>query len=428
MLLPAVLLFALFLLLSAFFSSAEIAFVAVNPLTIDTLEKKGARRAGLVKKLQGRMEVLLTSILIGNTLVNAFMASISTYIFVTLIPNSRTAVLASTVCTTALILFFSEINPKVYAASHPVSAAMLFAYPVRFCIILFYPFIKAFGFFSRLLFPSTRRQGFDVNRVISEEETRVLFASEVRGLSKLRKKMIREILDIGSRPIKEIMTPRPLVRAIDIESSPAQILEIIRTERFSRFPVYRTRMDNIEGLLHAKDIIPYLLDNKAFDIGFLLRKPLFVPESASLEKVLTQMQDGAVHLAFIVDEFGNMEGIVTLEDILEEIVGDIQDEHDGAVEAWQTKVGDKTYLLKGRASVKDINDRLGLDLPERTDYTTLAGFILSLLERIPSEKDVLSYRGHTFTVERMNKRHISLVRVQVGPLEGSQPDEDRRHE
>jgi putative hemolysin len=356
------------------------------------------------------------------------MASISTYIFVTLIPDKHTAVLVSTVCTTVLILFFSEINPKVYAASHPIPVAMLFAYPIRLCIILFYPFIKAFTFFSRLIFPSARRQKFEINRVLSEEETRVLFASGVAGLSTFRKKMITEILDIGSRPIKEIMTPRPLVKAIDIESSPAQILEVIRTERLSRFPVYRTRLDNIEGLLHAKDIIPYLLDNKEFNLRSLLRKPLFVPESASLEKVLTQMQDGAVHLAFIVDEFGNMEGIVTLEDILEEIVGDIQDEHDEAVEAWQTKVGDNTYLLKGRASVKDINERLGLGLPERRDYTTLAGFILSLLERIPSEKDVLSYHGHTFTIERMNKRHISLVRVQVGPQEGTLSDEDRRHQ
>jgi putative hemolysin len=415
MLLPAVLLFAFFLLLSAFFASSEIAYVAANPLTVDTLEKKGTRRAGVIKRLQGRMEVLLISILIGNTLVNASMASISTYIFVTLVPNKRTAVLVSTVCTTVLILFFSEINPKVYAASHPIPVAMLFAYPIRFCITLFYPFIKVFTFFSRLIFPSTRRQKFDINRVLTEEETRVLFASGVEGLSTLRKKMITEILDIGSRPIKEIMTPRPLVKAIDIESSPSQILEVIRTERFSRFPVYRTRLDNIEGLLHAKDIIPYLLDNKELNLSSVLRKPLFVPESASLEKVLAQMQDGAVHLAFIVDEFGNMEGIVTLEDILEEIVGDIQDEHDEAVEAWQTKVGDNTYLLKGRASVKDINERLGLRLPERTDYTTLAGFILSLLERIPSEKDVLSYHGHTFTIERMNKRHISLVRVQVEP-------------
>jgi putative hemolysin len=428
MLLPAVLLFALFLLISAFFSSAEIAFVASNPLTIDTLEKKGTRRAGVIKRLQARMEVLLTSILIGNTLVNAFMASISTYIFVTLIPNTRTAVLVSTVCTTVLILFFSEINPKVYAASHPIAVAMLFAYPIRLCIVLFYPVIKAFNFVSRMIFPSTRRQKFDINRVLSEEETRVLFASDVQGLSKLRKKMIAEILDIGSRPIKEIMTPRPLVKAIDIESPRAHILEVIRTERFSRFPVYRTRLDNIEGLLHAKDIIPYLLDNKDFSLSSLLRRPLFVPESASLEKVLTQMQDGAVHLAFVVDEFGNMEGIVTLEDILEEIVGDIQDEHDEAVEAWQTKVGDNAYLLKGRASVKDINDRLGLGLPESTNYTTLAGFILSVLERIPSEKDVLTYRGHTFTVERMNKRHISLVRLQVGPQEGTGFDEDRRHE
>ena len=429
MLLPAVLLFAFFLLLSAFFSSAETAFVAVNPLSVHALEKKGTKRARLIKRLRGRMEQLLTSLLIGSTLVNVSLASLSTYIFVTLVPDKHTAVFLSTICTTLLLLFFSEVNPKVYAAAHPLSVSLLFAYPVRFFIILFYPLIWVFDLFSRLILPSARRQKYEVNRALSEEETRVLFASGVKGLSTLRKKMITEVLDIGLRPVKEIMTPRQLVKAIDIESSPREILETIRNERLSRFPVYRGRMDNIEGLLHAKDVIPYLLDNKEFIIKDVLRKPLFVPESASLEKVLTQMQDGAVHLAFVVDEFGNMEGIVALEDIIEEIVGDILDEHDVAAEAWQTKVGDNTFLLKGRASVKDVNARLGLGLVESSDYTTLAGFLLSLLGRIPNEKDVVTYRGHTLTIEKMNKRHISLVRVHVGPQpEGTPSDENSRHQ
>ncbi|MCJ7613052.1 MAG: hemolysin family protein, partial [Candidatus Aminicenantes bacterium] len=220
----------------------------------------------------------------------------------------------------------------------------------------------------------------------------------------------------------------PLIKAVDIDASLTQILEFIRTEGISRFPVYRGRLDNLEGLVHAKDIIPYILDNKEFNLCLVIRKPLFVPESASLEKVLLQMQENAVHLAFIVDEFGNMEGIVTLEDILEEIVGDIRDEHDKEIEAWQTKVADNTFLLKGQASIKDINDRLDLGLPEKKDYATLAGFLLSRLERIPHEKDVLSFGGHSFTIEKMNKRHISLVRIQRGSPTGQPPHENRRHQ
>ncbi len=415
MLLPAILLLVLFLLLSAFFSSAETAFVAVSPLSLEARQKAGSKRAGIVKRLRARLEHLLTAILIGNTLVNAFIASVATFIFSSFIPNERTAVLVSTASTTLLLLFFSEINPKIYAASHPVSLALLFAYPARLTVGLFYPFVRAFNVLSHLIFRSSRLKGSEIGRALTEQETRILLESGVQGLSTLRRKMISEILDIGLRPIKQIMIPRPLVKAIDIDASLTRILETIRDEGYSRFPVYRGRLDNIEGLVHSKDILPYILDNKAFSIPSVLRKPLFVPESASLEKVLLQMQENAVHMAFVVDEFGNMEGIVTLEDILEEIVGDIRDEHDQEIESWQTKLADNTFLLKGQAPLKDVNDRLGLDLPERSDYTTLAGFILARLGRIPKEKDVLSFGGHTFTVEKMNKRHISLVRVQRGP-------------
>lgn len=417
MLLPAVLLLVLFLLLSAFFSSAETAFVAVNPLSLAAGQKSGAKRAGLILRLRSRMERLLTAILIGNTLVNAFIASVATFIFASLIPNERTAVLVSTVSTTVIILFFSEINPKIYAASHPLSLALLFAYPARLTVILFYPFVQAFNVLSRLIFRSSRK-GTEVGRALTEQETRILFESGVQGLSTLRRKMISEILDIGLRPVKQIMIPRPLVKAIDIDASLTRVLETIRDEGYSRFPVYRGRVDNIEGLVHSKDILPYILDTKAFSITAVLRKPLFIPESASLEKVLLQMQENAVHMAFIVDEFGNMEGIVTLEDILEEIVGDIRDEHDQEIESFETKVADNTFLLKGQAPLKDVNDRLGLGLPERPDYTTLAGFILARLGRIPKEKDVLTFGGHTLTIEKMNKRHISLVRVQRGPRSG----------
>jgi putative hemolysin len=428
MILPAVLLFAFFLLLGALFSSAETAFVALNPLSLETLEKKGSKRASLIRRLRSRMEHLLTGILIGNTLVNASAASVSTFVFVTLIRDQHTAVLLSTICTTLLILLFSEINPKIYAASRPLRLALLLSYPIHFFIILFYPFIQAFHFLSRLLFPASRTLDFEVNRVLTEEETRVLFESGVKGLSTLRRKMITEALSIGLRPIKQIMVPRPLVKAIAVESSLEQILEFIRAEGFSRYPVYRGRLDNIEGLVHSKDIIRYIIDNKAFNIHSILRKPFFVPESASLEKVLLQMQENAVHLAFVVDEFGSMEGIVTLEDILEEIVGDIRDEHDKDIESWQTKVGDNVFLLKGQASIKDVNDRLGLGLPDREDYTTLAGFILARLGRIPNEKDVLTFGGHSFTVEKMNKRHISLVRVQRGSQSRGHAHENRRHE
>jgi len=416
MLLPSILVFVLFLILSAFFSSSETAFIGSNPYTLDYLEKKGSKRAGAVKGILSRIDDFLATILIGNTLVNAAAASLATSVLVTFVPDRETAILLATIATTLLLLVFAEINPKIYAAYNPHKISFLFAKPVRAFMILFYPFVKAFTFLSSLLFPSTERGTVSMSRSITEDETKVLLSTGVKGISAFRKKMIAEILDIASRPVKEIMTPRPQIKAIEIGATRAQIMDTVLSEEFSRFPVYRGRLDHIEGLIHTKDMIPYLTGDKEFQLSKILRKPYFVPESASVEKVLMQMKENAVHLAFVVDEFGNMEGIVTLEDIIEEVVGEIRDEYDAKEEDFFSPAGENAFLIKGAAGIKDINERLGLGLPESGEYTTLAGFFLFEFGRIPAERDALAFEGRRFAVEKMNKRHISLVRVE--PLRG----------
>lgn len=232
-------------------------------------------------------------------------------------------------------------------------------------------------------------------------------------MSSLRKKMISGALDIGSRPVREIMIPRPQVKAIEITSSIQQILDIILSAGFSRFPVFRGRLDNIEGVIHAKDIIPYLMDKKELNINEVLRKPFFVPESASLEKILLQMQETANHLVFVVDEFGTVEGIVTLEDIIEEVVGEIQDEYDTKEEEWIRHIENNIYIVKGKTSIKDVNEKLPLELPEKREYTTLAGFFLHEFGKIPQEGESLNYRTHQFVVEKMSKNHINLLRIKL---------------
>ena len=428
MLFPALALFFLFLLLSAFFSSSETSFIAISPYKLDYLEKKGSRRAKLVKRMLKKVDSLLATILIGNTLVNVAAASVATFIFISFIPNKNHAILLATLMTTFLILIFSEITPKTYAAYNHIKIYFLFVRPVRFFIIVFFPFVKAFTFISRLIFPSSQKKWTGLSRSLNEEEIKVLLTMGIKGMSSLRKKMIMGVLDIGSRPISEIMIPRPQVKAIEITSSIKQILDMILYAGFSRFPVYRGRLDNIEGLIHAKDIIPYLVDNKDFNINDLLRKPFFIPESASLEKALLQMQKTANHLVFVVDEFGNMEGIVTLEDIIEEIVGEIQDEYDSKSEELLSQIEENVYIVKGRASVRDINQRLSLELPEKRGYATLAGFFLSEFGKIPHEGEVISYKHYKFVVEKMSKRHISLIRLILEPAKEKARDENHRQE
>ncbi len=421
MLLGSLLLYALFLMLSALFSASETAFLASNVYTLTHLEKEGSKRARSILALLDRIESLLATILIGNTFVNVAAASLATSIFVSFIPDRNRAVLLATAATTILLLFFSEFNPKRMAAAKPHQAALLLVYPIMAFHILFYPFIKVFTFLSNLLFRRTQTEMAQGRRPLSEEETKIMLSSGVKGLSALRKKMISEILEIGSRPVKEIMTPRPLVKAIELDASRQEILKAIRSSAFTRFPVYRGRLDNVEGVLQLRDIVPYLIDNKEFILKDVLHKPFFVPESASMEKVMLQLQENGLHLAIVVDEFGNMEGIVTLEDIIEEIVGEMEDEYGGKEEGWLTRLDERTYLIKGAASVKDINKHLALGLPEKKNYTTLAGFLLEEHGKIPREQDNLTYHGHLLTVMKMAKQHISLVRVELKPGEEERP-------
>lgn len=411
MLLAGILLFLLCLLLSAFFSSSETAFIAVNPYSLEYHEKRGSRRAGLARKILGRTNDLLATILIGNTLVNAAAASIATSLFVSILPDRNRAILYATIATTLLLLVFAEINPKTFAAHNSLRTVNLVSYPIRAAMILFAPLVKLFSVMTGLIMPSSKSKPGGSFRSLNEGETRIALHAGARGLSTLRRKIVSGALDIGSRPVKEVMVPRPDVKAIEIESRLEDVLTAIRSAGYSRYPVYRARLDNVEGIIHSQDIIGYLVDNKQFHINDILRKPFFVPELASLEKVLLQMQEKAIHMAMVVDEFGNVDGLVTLEDIIEEIVGEIQDEHDGQTEDWFSRLDGGRYLLMGSAPVKEVNALVSLGIPEKKDYTTLAGFFLYQFGRLPREKDSLEFGGRRLTVEKMSKRRIGLIEV-----------------
>ena len=416
MILTSVILFFVFLLLSAFFSSSETAFLSSNPYSLDVLEKKGSHRARLIKRLLSRVDQMLAAILIGNTLANIAAASLATLFFLNVMPGDpNKAALLATLTTTLFILIFGEVNPKTFAAYFPLKTSKFLVHPLRFFVALFYPLAKILTFMPRLLFGTAPEREGGKSSALSEEEIKLVLTKGIKGMSSLRRRMIGGVLDIGARPVKEIMIPRQNVRAIEIGTPFPRIIEIILASEYSRLPVYRGRMDNIEGLIHTKDVISYLVDKKEFKISDILRPPLFVPESASIEKVLVQMQERTVHLAFVVDEFGTLEGIVTLEDIIEEIVGEIQDEYDGKAEEWFQSVEKNVFLVKGNASLKELCQRLPLCLPQTGGFTTLAGFLLFHFGRIPREKDGLDFQGHRFIVERMNKRHISLVRITLGP-------------
>jgi len=411
MLLAGIIVFVSCLVLYAFFSAAETSFIAANPYALQYREKGGSKRAALVRRMRERTNEFLATILIGNTLVNVAASAVATSICITLIPNQNQAVLVATLATTLIILIFAETAPKTFAAQNPLKTALRLGYPVRGLMVLLFPLVKVLSFVTGLLIPSSRERDAYATVQLNEEETKIALHAGARGLSALRRRIVSGALDIASRPVKEVMVPRPEVKAIEVEAGRAEVLETIRSSGYSRYPVYKGRLDNIEGIVHGKDVIGYLIENKEFKLKDVLRKAFFVPEFASLEKVLLQMQEKAAHMALVVDEFGNVDGLVTLEDIIEEIVGDIQDEHDGQSEDWFTRLEGGRFRVAGAAPVKDVNEIVPLRIPEKMDYMTLAGFFLYEFGRLPREKDSFEFGGFRLTVEKMSKRHISLIEV-----------------
>ncbi len=411
MFLAGIIVFVSCVVIYAFFSAAETSFIAANPYALQYREKAGSKRAALVRKMLGRTSEFLGTILIGNTLVNVAASAVSTSIFISIIPDKNQAVLVTTAATTLIILIFAETTPKTFAAQNPLQTALWLSYPIRGLMIILYPLVKVLSLLTGFLLSGTRKSGEFSAAQINEEEVKIALRAGARGLSALRRKIVAGALDMGSRPVKEVMVPRPEVKAIEVESTLSEVLATVRTAGYSRYPVYRGRLDNIEGIIHSKDIIGYLIDKKDIVIKDILRKPFFVPEFASLEKVLLQMQEKAAHMALVVDEFGNVDGLVTLEDIIEEIVGEIQDEHDGQTEEWFSRLEGGRLRITGAAPVKNVNALVALGIPEKKGYTTIAGFFLSEFGRLPREKDSLEFNGYRLTVEKMNKRHISLIEV-----------------
>jgi len=408
------LILALFILLGGFFTASEMAVISSNPYTLDSLEKKGSRRARLIKRFRAEIDRFLAAIVIGNTLVNMAAASVATLFFLSVIPDPREAALYATLATTVLSILFGEITPKTIATYSPIKVSMVVAQPLRLFNYLFAPLARAVTFFSRLFVPRSVKAERASRQRLNEDEIRILLAGGIQGMSALRKRMIGGVLDIGSRPVGEIIVPRTEVQAVEIGTPPDRLLEIVKSTEYSRLPVYRGRMDNVEGLIHTKDLLPYLIDHKEFNITSLLRRPIFVPESASIEKVMLQLQESAVHLAFVVDEFGTLEGIVTLEDIIEEIVGEIHDEYDEVLKDIEQSA-DGSFLVNGRLSIKDFNARFQCEIPEDAGYETVSGFLNKVTGRIPEMNEEIAYKQMAFTIVRKSQRRIRQVRVKIRP-------------
>lgn len=405
----------LFLFLSVFFSAAETAFMAVNRLRLKYKAESGDKRADAVRRILANPDRLLGVILLGNTVANIAAASLATYLVTVNAPQQdvRIIELLASAALAVTILIFAELAPKIISATHAEQVSSKLLLPVRFSIWLLSPLAGLAAWIAngtvRLLGLSATASPFA--HALSEDEIRALIAgSTSAGLGEEKKEMLYNVFEIGATQVREIMIPRVEVTAIEIEAPVSEILATIAKTSYSRIPVYRESFDNLLGILHTKDLLQYIQRPGEINLQFLLRPVHYVPDTARLDVVLRQFQSMHLHIAGVVDEFGGVEGIVTLEDLLEEIVGEIRDEHDTEAEAVR-ELGPNLYSIAGSLPVRDFNRFFEVKIPESRDYTTVVGFLETRTGRLLRAGEVVRYQDLTFSIEKVDGFHIVSIRV-----------------
>ncbi|MFL1685112.1 MULTISPECIES: gliding motility-associated protein GldE [Bacteroidales] len=409
-----------FLGFSAFISASEIAFFSLSPQDINELEEEREPQDILIKSLLTRSEYLLATILIANNLVNVAVVMLCTFFINNIIDFSNTPILGfifQTIILTFLLLLFGEIMPKIYASHNALKFARKASHTLQILQKVFYPL-------GNFLVKSTQL----INKHISHKNINISMneLSQALEMTKVdineEKAMLEGIIKFGGKTVAEIMTSRIDMTDIDIKTNFKNLIKNIVENGYSRLPVYDGNEDNIKGIIYIKDLLPYLDRDENFHWQNLLRNPYFVPEMKMIDDLLEEFRSRKIHMAIVVDEFGGTSGIVTMEDILEEIVGEISDEYDEE-EKQYTKIDNNTYIFEGKTLLNDFYKITGIpesDFVEISDEAeTLAGLILEIKQDFPIAKEKINYGIYTFVVLEMNKRRIIKVKVKITPQENS---------
>lgn len=397
------------LVLSAFFSSAETALTTVNKIRIRSLADEGNKRAKTVLKLVDEPGKMLTAILIGNNIVNLTASSLTTslaYSFGGYMVGAATAVL------TILILLFGEITPKTMATIHAEKISLIYAGIINFFMKCMTPVIFIINKMSYFVLLLMRVDPRYHDPAITENELRTIVdvSHEDGVIETEEREMIYNVFDLGDARAKDVMVPRVHVTFADINSTYDELIEIYREDRYTRLPVYEETTDNIVGTINMKDLL--LFDStKEFHVRDILREAYFTYEYKNISELLVEMRQASFNIAIVLDEYGEPSGLITLEDLLEEIVGEIHDEYDENEEDFVKKVNDLEYIVEGSLNLDDLNDRLNLDL-ESEDYDSLGGFIIEHLDRLPEVGDEVSTgTGVRMVVEKLDKNRIESVHL-----------------
>ena len=408
-------------MLSAFFSSAETAFTAVNRIKLRSLNEQNVKGAKRLEKVLENPKNLITAILIGNNITNIGASAIATAFLMDTFKligfNNFAANMAIiTGIMTFILLIFGEITPKTIAIKHPAQYALKITPAIHVVLWIFLPFIKLFSFFSFIISKGLGINS-EVSKIITAEEVKAIInLGEEEGiLDPEEKHMIEGVFKVSEKVIREVMTPRTDAICIESATGINEAILIIQENGHSRIPVYEDKIDNIQGILYAKDLLNVDKDNNQ-TIKSFIRKAVFVPETKNIEALLQEMKNEKFHMAIVVDEHGGMSGIVTMEDIIEEIVGEIIDEHD--IEESEIKpLTDNAYEVDASINIDDLSKYLNFPFPEEDDYDTLGGFILSLVGEFPKKGSLVEYKNITFEILEIKKRRIKSIKCTIHDLE-----------
>ncbi|HKQ99616.1 MAG TPA: hemolysin family protein [Pyrinomonadaceae bacterium] len=412
-------------LANGFFVAAEFALVGVRRSRIETLAAGGSKRAKRLLGLLNNLNAYLSASQLGITLASLALGMLGEPTIARLLEGPLSglsdawrhfiALAIAYIIITCLHIVIGEQAPKLFGLASAEKVALTTAWPMETFYKTFRWPIRALDWASaRVVRPFGIRATSEHASIYTETELRQLVdASQQSGhLRAGQQRLLHRVFEFADTMVREAMVPRTAMAAISSDCSLEEIAKSFRKHGYSRLPVYRESLDDMIGFIHSKDVMPYLLRPVSFRLEHVLQSPLYVVDTARLEDVLRQMQKAKVHFGFVIDEHGGVEGIITLEDLLEEIVGDISDEHDEEVNEQIMAEKDGSYLLDGGLAVRDINRRLKLSLPESEAYTTIAGFLMTEAGHVLQPGEVVKHDGFLFRVEQVERRRVISVRLE----------------
>jgi putative hemolysin len=423
-----ILLIIIFIIINGFFAGAEIAVVTARKSRIKQLMDEGSRRAAILNRFKEEPDRFLATIQIGVTLAGVIAAAIGgatavqvikpaiQEIPVKLISASSEAIALSlvTILITFFLLVFGELIPKSIALSDPESVGLRTARLVERFSKIAIVFVKILTFSTNMLLKPFGRKTYTGRAYVSEEEVRMLIREgrEQGVFEPAEQALIHSVFEFTDMSAKEVMVPSTRMVMININTPVEDIKNILAEEQFSRYPVKGKDLNDIRGILYVKDFLNALAKG-VVDIRKLIKPPFFIPETMKISFLLKEMQRKRVHMALVIDEYGGVSGLVTMEDLLEEIVGEIRDEYD--TESPFIKLDDKTFLIDASISIRDLEEDHGINIPESTEYETLSGFLLITLQKIPKVDDVVQIEGKKITISEMVGQRIAKVKLEKIP-------------